>query len=754
MVHRSKSMTYTWSLALYVVFLIVLSAPYWVNGYVVAPYSVMPSTELGVPIDNLPKQSKFSDYYVAFIPEIHENLNGPRAGLLKYWTSKTELGRPLFHSAGFSPAFLPSFVLSLITHDAAVFITLLSGMTVALFGLFMLLLCREWGFHPVAGLIGAIGAASLPSMMFVLYSPVYSSSFCWGFGILYGITRMQNRKDLWSMGILAFMIHALFMTAYPQTIIYICYILFGYVVIRVIENRVQNGYFDVREIGLFAGAAMIGLVSASPLYLDWYAMSNESARGNADFSFFKGIAAQPQNLVQSLRFVGQLSNPEVYGNFTNPSNPYFHWNSALPSWLAMFAYIGIFGVWKRSRYWVLIIVLLLVMNVSPTVFRFAFDYMGFNLSRYSPYEILKIPYLVCALYGLDFLITRDNRRTLIWPLFFATCVVGVQLAATVYVGFLREFPVYWSMVALSCGSILLILVQYRRISLRALLVACFLSMYFISYPLMLRFPLAATVLDSELIRTIKSNSTDTTVLALVPGNLPVVSTNYNMRLDIATIHSIDSVSPFRYKTLVDSLGGTQTVFGRNSYSINPKLDSHMLWMTNVEILVSNQMIDSPLVEYIAKVRQPGGKLTIWLYRLRNRMGKFMQIATPLSQQDASQMSFSDPRTMEPVFPKKIEDVSDRLIIENALPEDNVLVVAQKFHHAWRAEVRIGDVWRDAQTAEVNGVFLGVHVPGGASQVRLTFLPNVRWFAYIMPAWGVFWLAFLLMQMRSKWLRFR
>ena len=97
-------------------------------------------------------------------------------------------------------------------------------MTVALFGLFILLLSREWGFHPVAGLFGAIGAARLPSMMFVRYSPVYSSSFCWGFGILYGITRIQNRKDLWSLGILAFKIHALFLTAYPQTIIYICYI--------------------------------------------------------------------------------------------------------------------------------------------------------------------------------------------------------------------------------------------------------------------------------------------------------------------------------------------------------------------------------------------------------------------------------------------------------------------------------------------------------------------------------------------------
>ena len=110
--------------------------------------------------------------------------------------------------------------------------------------------------------------------------------------------------------------------------------------------------------------------------------------------------------------------------------------------------------------------------------------------------------------------------------------------------------------------------------------------------------------------------------------------------------------------------------------------------------------------------------------------------------------------MQPVFPNKIEDVSDRLIIENALPKDNVLVVAQKFHHAWRAEVLIDDVWRDAQTVEVNGVFLGVHVPGAASQIRLTFLPNVRWLAYFMPAWGVFWLVHLLIQLRSRWARFR
>jgi hypothetical protein len=115
----------------------------------------------GAPLQN----NKFSDYTQVYIPEISEHLHGARSGWLTLWTDKTELGRPLYHLSGFSPAYPPSWLLSRFTGDPWRFITILSLTTCFLSGLFVILFCREQRLAPLAGLIAGTSLAASPLFM-------------------------------------------------------------------------------------------------------------------------------------------------------------------------------------------------------------------------------------------------------------------------------------------------------------------------------------------------------------------------------------------------------------------------------------------------------------------------------------------------------------------------------------------------------------------------------------------------------------
>ena len=751
---RSVRFTYTWSVALYVVYLLVLSAPYWTTGFVVAPFALANNTSTDPRIATLPSEKRFSDYYNVFIPEIHEHLQGERSGFLKYWTSRTELGRPLFHTSGFSPVFLPTYVLTFVTTDASIFLSILSWSIVALTGLFVLLMCREWQFDPLTALFGGIAVASMPYLTYSLYSPVYISTICWAFGSLYGVVRVLQRRDFWSVGVLAFCVHGLLMTGYPQTIVYVGYIVTGFVVYSLVELRREGIGAVLKTGGMLLLAALLGVATSLPLYADIYALSLESERTNAAYSFFSGAAVNVRSFIQIMKIVSQLTHPEVFGNVSTGSYPFAHMNSALPAIVSLFAYFGMILAWRQSRYWVVVIGALIIMNFVPSVFWFAYEYMGFGISRHVPYELLKIPYIVCAVYGIEQLVRVQDRSVLRGPFVIATSIVMAQVCITVITGMVRSYPIYWSAVALAIGMVVVFLLQHRVFSASLTAAAFLMSTSFINFPLMLRYPVAATIQENALIRAVRTHATDDTIVATVPGNLPVLRTNYNMRLGISTIHSIDSVSPQRYRTLVTALGGKLAVYGRNNYSINPDYASTMFWMSNIDLLISPREIKSPLLSLLDIIPQQERKLTIWLYRTKSKMGKAMQIAFPSGDTVAQTVSIADPRKVDHVFPTILEDNDDTMLLSNALSTDNLLVISQKYHRYWEAQVLRGGVWEDAATTEVNGVFLGVFVPAETTSIRLAFNPNIRLMLWIMPVWGLFWMTVFLKKGFALWSRVR
>jgi uncharacterized membrane protein YfhO len=76
-------------------------------------------------------------------------------------------------------------------------------------------------------------------------------------------------------------------------------------------------------------------------------------------------------------------------------------------------------------------------------------------------------------------------------------------------------------------------------------------------------------------------------------------------------------------------------------------------------------------------------------------------------------------------------------------------VSQKFHPFWEARVEVNGTWQKAETTQVNGVFLGVHVPAAAKRVQLQYNPYSRWLEPVVCAWGVFFGVYIIAQVRKR-----
>ncbi len=135
----------------------------------------------------LQENTKFSDANHFFIPEITQNLKNARSGWLSLWTNSNELGRPIYHSAGFSPAYFPSWIMAKFTNEPWKFYTVLCLLHCFFAGFFIILFCREKEFSPIAGLIAGTSLATSPLLMYWLTFPMFLAAFCWSAGILWGI---------------------------------------------------------------------------------------------------------------------------------------------------------------------------------------------------------------------------------------------------------------------------------------------------------------------------------------------------------------------------------------------------------------------------------------------------------------------------------------------------------------------------------------------------------------------------------------
>ena len=151
-------------------------------------------------------------------------------------------------------------------------------------------------------------------------------------------------------------------------------------------------------------------------------------------------------------------------------------------------------------------------------------------------------------------------------------------------------------------------------------------------------------------------------------------------------------------------------------------------MSNIALILSSEKVDDDNLTYID--RDQG----TWLYEVKSRMGNDLQVTLPELDAAGETLDIGDPRRLPALPSHKTLDRGDTLEFEVSDGPASLLILSQKFHRDWYAQIMLGHDWEPVRTVEVNHFFQGILLPKDTRHVRLTFEPLAR-FAWIA---NVFW----------------
>lgn len=705
-----------------------LFLPYLLFNEIVAPHRQYIEIGATDPISDSAniENRKFSDYTNSYVPEISNHLKELRSEWLTLWTNQNEAGRPMYHISGFSPAYLPSWVIAQLTDSPWRFITALSLFTCFFAGLFVVLFCREIGLAPIAGFIAGTSLAASPLFMYWLTFPMFPAVWCWSAGALWAISRSAKKPDLIGWGTLAFSTYSLLMTAYPQPVVFHGYLLGGFGMYLTCRKWQVATIEAIKFVSFSVSAVAFGSGLALPVYIDLAHISAESARVAPDTLFFTAVLPKFDSWTDVVRFFVLSTAPEIFGNPVAPDYPFPYDGLSITPLVLFFAVIGLQFSFKQTwGWWLAIIILGLFAFVHP-LYVLAVKYLGFSLSRSTPLGSIMLPLTIIAAYGADGLIKRSRTGDRSLQVSIAiTCVFSV---ITIGVGFglNQAIAIRWDMVFVMMvvvGLLALQRQQTRPVLLMAAIITVFAT---VSYPLMLRQDPAHIATTSKLVEKIRTSLPPASRFAIAGPGIPVLPPNLNASLGLSSIHSYNSLSSRRYHTLIKALGGEVKTYGRYNGTISPDYSSTMFWMSNIGLILSPTKLLHENLTYI------GEESGVHLHKVISRMGENLQVVFPKSTR-ASDLWVADPRLLPGKRASKRLDLGDILEFEVTAGALSALVLSQKFHRDWQAQVFVQSGWVPAMTTVVNGVFQGVLLPQDAVRVRLEFKPWVRyaWIAHVV-----------------------
>ena len=731
-------------LLLYAVLFSALTFPYWGQGKVISANHQL----IEVGLTELPGANKsrlYGDFIESFIPALTEHLKGPRSGWLALWTNQNELGHPLIHMAGFSPAYLPSFIIAQFTTNPWRFITIFSLLTCFLAGLFLILFCDEIGLSPLAGLVAGISLSSSPLLMTTLEFPMLLSAWCWSAGALWSVTRLARKPDLLSCTVLAFSAYSLLITTVPQLVVFNVYMLifFG---LYLTHRKLQSGLPEVRRfLMLTAGAVIVGAVLTLPIFLDLARIYADSSRVHTAPSFFlvslPGIGEWPDNL----RHLVINVMPEIFGNL-GPAYPIKDLGLHLTPVMIFFAITGLLLTFRKSWGWWLAIGTFCLFAFNRPLYVFAVKYLGFGLDRSNPLHCIMLPLTIIMAFGVDALVRRSDPGKVDRAVFIAATSLLLILIYGLALGFVDKLPIHWGTVGVMAVLIGLLLAQLRNTRPFLLIAALAVVLTVISSPLMFHQYLRDIATTSPLIEKMRANMPEGSRFAFVDHGQYALTPDFNAELGLPSVHSYNSLSPRRYQALIQSLGGKVIGQGRRSTVISPDYDSAPFWMSNISLILSPSMLTNKDLVYL------GEESDIFMYKVASRMGDSIQVTVPETSVKGDNVQIADPRLLPVHTPTKVLDEGDRREYEVTPGAASVLVLSQTYYRDWQASVSGQSGWIPAKTVLVDGVFQGILLPPNVQRVRLDFRPFVRY------AWigHLFWLLMIVVVIwrvgRGMWSR--
>jgi hypothetical protein len=736
-----KIPSYRAALSGYSLCFFLLTFLYWGRGEVIAPHRQFAEIGRPDPLDTPRIENRtFSDFSNGYIPAITEHLWGRRSGWLMLWTNQTEIGRPVRHIAGFSPAYLPSWIIGQFTNNPWRFITILSLSTCFLTGLFVLLFCRELGMSPLTGLVAGSSLATSPFFMFWLTFPMFPAVWCWAAGALFGLTRIARKADLIGWSVLAFSVYSALMTAYPQPVVTHAYILAGFGLHLTYRQVQAGGPHVARFLALSASAVLVGALLAAPVYLDLLTIRGDSARVAPDPSFFTAVLPRFHSAFEALRFVVVSTIPELFGHPIETTYPFRYGGLSGTPVVIFFAVIGLLTSWRQTWGWWLAIAMSCALAFVHPLYILGIHYFGFNLSRSNPLGCILLPLTMIVAHGVEALMNRTVPGEHAGVIALAATSLGAVLALGVAFGLQQAVPIRWEIVFATAALIVIFVAQARHTRPGLLVAAMITVMVLISSPLMLHQDPARIAMTSPLVEKVRANLPAGSRFAVAAPGVAVLPPNLNITFGLPSIHSYNSLSSTRYHTLIKALGGKMQTYGRFNGMIAPDYNSPLFWMSNIGLILSPHPLSHENLRYV------GAEAGVHLHHVVSRMGESRQITLPPGSVEIEHIQV-DPRQLPNASPVKQGDLGD--IVEFAVNREtlSLLVLSRNFHPAWHAEVFEHSSWVPAQTLVVNGIFQGVLLPPNTHRVRLAFTPYARyaWISHLF--WG---LLFLLLLFTVAW----
>jgi len=671
-------------------------------------------------------QRRLGDTSYYYVPEEHHHLHGDRTGWIAVWNPHTELGRPSSHLAGVSPAYLPTRVLGWFVDDAFWFHTLLSLATIAGTAAFQFLFLRAMGLGPWSCFTGAAG---LGFGIFAIYwapFPIFVAGLCWTSACLWLTTRWLQRPSL-AVGVgLAFSVHSLLLSAYPQQIVWHAWFVVPFALVSWWRSRPRS----LAMIGGLAWCAVLGVVGAAPVYVDLAIQAARSARLETDPEFLSASLIGIDGMRDVLRLFAVMIDPFLATDpLGSPRANEFNGSSLAPFYAALVGLALLPGARRRAAPWLVFACVALLLTIWPQGYRFGVEYLGLSLSRFRPQGAALIPLSIAGAIGLDALL-RAHRPRPFPALFLVLAPLGF---ASVFA--LGETPVVrW----LALASIAVTLVAFVLFRWRVLLFGlAFLTMLGWSTPLFVSIRRDAIAESSPLVDALRERTADGSRYAISAERAPaILSPNSEARLGLRSVHAYDSLSSEGYRDWCAAIStvGTQ-VHGRWFENIagSSGYERDAFERAAVGVVVAGQPIASPALTVDGRV----GPWVLHRPSIAPSLAAHVLDAQPEHLASGSVDLALPTRSVRRGTLEFVEHRDDRARVRIAPVDEPTLVFFSKQHHPhWVARDANG---AHLPTVVVDGVFLGVVAPARCSELEIHFEPWAR-FAWIPQV--LFGLAFL------------
>ena len=723
-----QKLSYRYALSFLLLIQILFFSPFWLSNNVVYHHSnYQQLTGLPDTTDTYKNNPKFADQSTVYIPEINQHLKKSRHNWVSTWNPSVQLGRPTFQLSGFSPAFPLTHLLMRFTQNPFRIYTLLTLATISLTGIFFFLFLKELELSPLACLTSATGLSLSVFAGYWMTFVMFLSTFCWACGLLWLITAFIKRSTFGKGIGISFMTYCLLMTAYPQSVVLMGYIIGIQMFVSFYQkkDRLNKTIWRLVKILLLF---LSGAIAAFPAYLDLFLTAQRSARLLVSDEFFLAVLPKITTFKEFTIFLTSLIDPFWWGNpiaSDFPLSSYYGLSlSPLYFGLLLVAFSSLFII-RQKGYWHVIIVLCFLGTVWSSAYLFAVHYLGFGLSRSLLLGGSIIPAFILCGYAVEMLSKRDLETKLRRYWSFIVCLSFLVMTFTcVMLSKSDNWQIHWKWAVpsllISVGLIFFIIFQKKWLLITLITMTAFTY----SYRLMLIRPMDSIYTNSPLIDTVRKNTIDGSRFALfgsdISGTLPP---NQESLLEIRSINSYDSLSSRNYQDFVSKWSDTGSVtYGRyfNILDNQEKLQDQEFRLSGVSLLLSRQNLQPKSFKQIDEING------IKLYK--TPYAPILRLQTPHYKFDAldqSQISLKPPFEYQDTFaPKIIEAFDDYMELQvDSRPEETLLFISQQHHPLWQA---IDSQGNTLKTVIVNHFYQGVKLPANTNGVTLYFQPFVLW----------------------------